>query len=921
MTKHTLTIALICFLTAALVGPIAADPAYIYAMHDPGGEQNMADMGTKGWIVFTVGIGHNPSDYSGTDYSSYTNAGYGVIVRLNNGYGSDGTLPYQSQYANFAQRCANYVANSPGCHIWIIGNETNLPREWPGNINGSETTGEPITVTRYADCYSRCYNAIKGLSGHSSDQVIPSPVGTWAPPYPNQGIEPFDDYWVNELNACSGKVDGIAVHAYTHGTDPSLVFSEALMGYPYEDIHYNFRVYKDLMNRVPTAMRSVPAYITETDENGAWADTNSGWVRNVYAEINSWNQTSGTQKIRCVALFRWLHAGENDLYYICDRWGVIQDWRDAMTYRYVWNTGVVQNDANSGTDAGGTFSTALAISPGSYTGYLEKNVDDNDYYKFTVNSGQTISITMTPPSSADFDIYLYNPAGTQKALSENGTGQTDTINFTADSTGDWRLRVYAYSGSGNYSFSVSVTGGAPGGTNLLPNAPIYLECGHNNSDQRARYMRDGSLSTKWCCLHNGISTAGDHWVAFDLGGTATVTGYVVKHASMGGEATYLNTKTFYIESASSLMGPWTTEFYVDNATTVASNTLTYGTAKALRYIRLRVTRPNPSADWAVRIPEFEVWGTAGTAASIKIEAENYDRFYGAVDGAQYHDSDSGNSGGQYRSQGVDIETCSEGTYNVGWIYSGEWLLYPWKATGTTYTPAIRYAGTSAGTCHIEVDGVNKTGSISLPATGGWQTWTTKNVSAFTVTAGEHDIKLVMDSTGFNVDYFTLTPGSGGGWTPISEAFESMPSWSSSYDASWGSAATWSIASGGQSGNFLQASRSSQGSSAKVKVYTVPANSNISLSIYCKCPSYSGTYWMETAYKLGNYAASDFDQNGSTWTMVKKFANDGTNGNGNVWTQYSTSISTGAATQISVGVKLGSSGGGGPTVGWDTMAIQ
>lgn len=919
--KRTLLRAAVCSAALLLSVVASADPNYIYAMHDPGGEVDMSAMGTKGWIVFTVGIGHNPGDYSGTDYSSYTNNGYGVIVRLNNGYGSDGTLPYQSQYQDFAQRCANYVNASPGCHIWIIGNETNLPREWPGNNGIDENAGEPITVTRYVDCYNRCYTAIKALAGHSTDQIIPAPVGTWAPPYPSKGIECFDDYWVNMLNAIgSTKVNGVAIHAYTHGTDPALVFSEALMGPPYEDIHYNFRVYKDLMNRVPTSMRGVPAYLTETDQNQSWADTNSGWVRNVYSEINSWNQTSGTQKIRCVALFRWQHAGEGDQYYICDRNGVRQDWRDAMTYHYVWNTGVAQNDAGSGGDAGNTHATALAIAPGSYTGYLQKGTDDNDYYKFAVSSGQNIALSMTPPSGADFDIYLYNAAGTQKASSTTRGSGTETINFNADSSGDWRLRVYAYSGTGYYSFSVSVSGGQPGGANLLPTAATYLECGHNNADQRARYISDGNLSTKWCCLHNGISTAGDHWIAWDLGHTATVTGYVVKHASMGGEPTYLNTKTFYIESATSIMGPWTTEFYVDNATTVASNTLTYGTAKNLRFIRLRVTKPNPSADWAVRIPEFEVYGTAGSAQAVKFEAENYDRFYGAVDGTEYHDTDSGNSGGQYRSQNVDIETCSEGTYNVGWTAAGEWLLYPWRPTGTTYTLTIRHAGTSNGTCHLEVDGVNKTGTISLPSTGGWQTWATKTVGSFTTTAAFHDVKLVMDSAGYNINYFTLTPGGGGG--PIAtEDFESMPSWSSSYDASWGSAAGWAISSGGQSGNFLQCSRGSQGSSAKAKVYTVPQNTNITVSVYAKCPSYGGTYWMECACKLGSQTAQDFDGNPGTWTMIKKFSNDTVNGNGNTWTQYSVSLNTGANTQLTLGYKLGSSGGGGPTVGWDTMAIQ
>jgi len=126
----------------------AAEPAYIYGMHDPGGEWMMGN--NKGWIVWTEAIGTSGS--GGANYSSWSNQGYGVIVRLNNGYGSSGTLPYDSQYAAFASRCANFIQNSSGVDYWIIGNECNLPREWPGNVNGDRnkacTKARPGKLTR-----------------------------------------------------------------------------------------------------------------------------------------------------------------------------------------------------------------------------------------------------------------------------------------------------------------------------------------------------------------------------------------------------------------------------------------------------------------------------------------------------------------------------------------------------------------------------------------------------------------------------------------------------------------------------------------------------------------------------------------------------------------------------------------------------
>jgi len=129
----------------------------------------MANAGAKGWIVETVEVGGG----SGGNWSSYANAGYGVIVRLNQGYGYAGTIPPVSGYDDFAYRCGQYVKNSSGVEYWIIGNEPNLPCEWPGNIDGDPNTGEAITVANYVHCYGHCYDAIKGQV--STAKVCPAP--------------------------------------------------------------------------------------------------------------------------------------------------------------------------------------------------------------------------------------------------------------------------------------------------------------------------------------------------------------------------------------------------------------------------------------------------------------------------------------------------------------------------------------------------------------------------------------------------------------------------------------------------------------------------------------------------------------------------------------------------------------------------
>jgi hypothetical protein len=165
-------------------------------------------------------------------------------------------------------------------------------------------------------------------------------------------------------------------------------------------------------------------------------------------------------------------------------------------------------------------------------------------------------------------------------------------------------------------------------------------------------------------------------------------------------------------------------------------------------------------------------------------------------------------------------------------------------------------------------------------------------------------------------------------TPVSgplaaEDFDTMPSWSSEFDASWGSAALWAIVSGGQSGNYLRASRSSSGSSVKTQVFTVPANTDVVVSGYMRCPYFTGGYWAELACKPGDHGGSNFDSDPGSWTMIEKFDSYGSNpnGNGDTWTYYGVELNTGSNTRITIGYKLGSSGGAGPNVGWDTIRVE
>ncbi len=316
------------FLSLAATVWAQADPPHIFGLHDPGGERHMAEKGRKGWIVFTEAVGRNPADLSGRDYRPWSNQGYGVIVRLNNGYGTPGTIPYSKHYDAFARRVQNFVAASPGARIWIIGNEMNWDQETPRD----EGAAEPITPTLYAQCFLKCRAKIKALAGRSGDQVVPGASGTYGL---FQNAQDWVSYHVEVLNRIGqGNVDAVALHTYTHGSNPAFVADESRFQDPrVSHLRWHFRAYRDYLNAHPAWARTLPVYITEADQNDPWLDQNNGWVQAAYREIDDWNRTSGTQKIRALCLYRW---GNHDRWVISTKGGVINGFRDAMNNDYRW---------------------------------------------------------------------------------------------------------------------------------------------------------------------------------------------------------------------------------------------------------------------------------------------------------------------------------------------------------------------------------------------------------------------------------------------------------------------------------------------------------------------------------------------------------------------------------------------------------
>jgi serine protease len=110
-------------------------------------------------------------------------------------------------------------------------------------------------------------------------------------------------------------------------------------------------------------------------------------------------------------------------------------------------------------ESNNTLATAQAISrtPVTVNGRIASTTD-TDYYRLSLNVGATITATLRPPATADYDLYIYNASGTEVARSRNGTGLADSASWrnagAAATTVYVRVR-YFNGGSGSYTLALS----------------------------------------------------------------------------------------------------------------------------------------------------------------------------------------------------------------------------------------------------------------------------------------------------------------------------------------------------------------------------------------------------------------------------------------------------------------------------------
>jgi len=118
--------------------------------------------------------------------------------------------------------------------------------------------------------------------------------------------------------------------------------------------------------------------------------------------------------------------------------------------------GFVEADADRREDA-------VLIAPGTVSGDLgqrrsDGSIDSEDWYRFSAEQGQIITLSLTFPQGASFSFSLYPPSSASSVGNVETRENTKSLEYVAGESGEWFVRIYRLRGEGGYSLTIG-TGG------------------------------------------------------------------------------------------------------------------------------------------------------------------------------------------------------------------------------------------------------------------------------------------------------------------------------------------------------------------------------------------------------------------------------------------------------------------------------
>ena len=398
-----------------------------------------------------------------------------------------------------------------------------------------------------------------------------------------------------------------------------------------------------------------------------------------------------------------------------------------ITYRAVlWENGVI---SDLGT-LGGNFGSAYGINASGQVVGVASTAGDASYRAFVWENGVMRDLGTLGGNQS-------RASGINTSGQVVGAAQTSTASHAFLWQNGVMSDLGTLGGASSAASAINVLGQVVGSAQTSSNA------------DHAFLWRDGVMSD--------LGTfGGNHSVAYAINASGQVVGYAQTPGNavraflwQGGVMTDLN----------ALLPPGSSWVLVE-ATAINDSGAIVGWGYFNNQIRAYTLTPVTTA-----VP------SAPIAVPGQIEAENFDQ--GGA-GVAYADLTPGNSGGAYRTEeDVDIERVegSATAFNVGWMGAGEWLRYTIDVGATgSYTVEAKVASYGdGGTFHLEFNGT-RSGSIHIPATGGWQQWQTV-ATTVTLAAGAQQLRVVLDTNGSsgavgNLDYLRITRASDPSPNPV-----------------------------------------------------------------------------------------------------------------------------------------------------------
>lgn len=114
-----------------------------------------------------------------------------------------------------------------------------------------------------------------------------------------------------------------------------------------------------------------------------------------------------------------------------------------------------QNDCGTGADASHLHRSAALVTPGAACAgeFPTGSSDAVDFYRFSVASGQRVTLTATSDEVPNVYVCLYSPADPTRPAAPCGP----SVSGTVSGAGEWRAKVVAGNGRGAYAFRVQLT--------------------------------------------------------------------------------------------------------------------------------------------------------------------------------------------------------------------------------------------------------------------------------------------------------------------------------------------------------------------------------------------------------------------------------------------------------------------------------